>query len=135
MSDPTSECFADLAERGHVPMLGSTSGTLRFDLADGARVDHWYVTIRRGDVSVTHGEGDADCVVGADRELFDRMASGAANAMAAAERAFHVAGGALRGLVTPAGDLRLIIQFQRLFPGPPAGCEERAEAGYARRLS
>ena len=125
MSDPTSEFFADLAERGHVPMLGSTSGTLRFDLADGARVDHWYVTIRRGDVSVTHGEGDADCVVGADRELFDRMASGTANAMAAA----------LRGLVTPAGDLRLIIQFQRLFPGPPAGCEERAEAGYARRLS
>jgi len=125
MSDPTKEFFAELEARGHVPMLGSTSGTLRFDLADGARVEHWYVTIHRGDVSVTHDEGAADCVVGTEKELFDRMASGTANAMAAA----------LRGLTTPAGDLRLIIQFQRLFPGPPAGCDERAEAGYARRLS
>jgi hypothetical protein len=125
MSDPTSTFFADLAARGHVPMLGGTSGTLRFDLEHGKRVDHWYVTIHRGDVSVTRDRGDADCVVAGSRELFDRMASGTANSMAAA----------LRGLVKPAGDLRLIIQFQRLFPGPPGSVVERTEAGYARRPS
>ena len=59
----------------------------------------------------------------ADKELFDRLASGTANAMAAA----------LRGVVDAEGDLQLIVQFQRLFPGPPPGGDDRDEAGYARR--
>ncbi len=125
MSDPTNEFFAELAARSDVPMLRGTSGTLRIDLEHDGRVEHWYVTIRRGDVSVTHDAGEADCVVRTSRELFDRMASGTANATAAA----------LRGLVTPVGDLSLLIQFQRLFPGPPREGETRVEAGYARRRS
>lgn len=125
MSDPTSEFFAALSARGHAPMLRGTSGTLRFDLEHDGRVEHWYVAIHRGDVRVTHDTGDADCVVATSQELFDRMAAGTANATAAA----------LRGLVVPVGDLRLIIQFQRLFPGPSREGEPRTEAGYARRMS
>ena len=125
MSDPTSEFFAELSAREHVPMLRGISGTLRFDLEHDKHVDHWYVTIHRGDVTVTRDAGEADCVVAASRELFDRMAAGTANATAAA----------LRGLAESVGDLRLIIQFQRLFPGPPPEGEPRAEAGYARRMS
>ncbi len=125
MSDPTSDFFAGLMSRGHEPMLQRTSGTLRFDLADGEEVEHWHVAIRKGDLTVTRGEDEADCVVSADKELFDRLASGTTNAMAAA----------LRGVVAPTGDLQLIIQFQRLFPGPPAGREDREAAGYARRRS
>ena len=49
MSDPTKQFFDDLAARGHVPLLNSTSGTLRFDLEGGGRTAHWYVT-----VSYTH---------------------------------------------------------------------------------
>jgi ubiquinone biosynthesis protein UbiJ len=124
MSDPTSDFFADLAARGQVPMLRSTTGTLRFDLEDGGRMEHWYVTIKRGAVDVTHGEDDADCEVRASKELFDRLASGTANAMAAA----------LRGLVLAVGDLSLVISFQRLFPGPPAD-SHREQAGYARRAT
>jgi hypothetical protein len=124
MSDPTSDFFADLAARGQVPMLRSTTGTLRFDLEDGGRMEHWYVTIKRGAVEVTHDEDDADCEVRASKELFDRLASGTANAMAAA----------LRGLVLAVGDLSLVISFQRLFPGPPAD-SHREEAGYARRAT
>jgi putative sterol carrier protein len=125
MSDPTSEFFTALEQRGREPMLQRTSGTLRFDLADGGVVEHWYVRISKGALTVTHDEDHADCVVRADKELFDRLASGTANAMAAA----------LRGVVEPSGDLQLIVQFQRLFPGPPRGCEDREEAGYARRGS
>ena len=124
MSDPTSDFFADLAARGQEPMLRSTTGTLRFDLADGPHVEHWYVTISRGTVTVSHDKGDADCVAGTSKELFDRLASGTANAMAAA----------LRGLVQAGGDLSLLISFQRLFPGPPAD-SHREQAGYARRTS
>ena len=125
MSDPTKQFFDDLAARGHVPLLNSTSGTLRFDLEGGGRTAHWYVTIEKGDVSVSHDTVEADCVVRTGKELFDRMAAGMANAIAAA----------LRGLVVSVGDLRLLIQFQRLFPGPPRGFAERDEAGYARRAT
>jgi hypothetical protein len=125
MSDPTKQFFDDLAARGHVPLLNSTSGTLRFDLEGGGRTAHWYVTIEKGDVSVSHDTAEADCVVRTGKELFDRMAAGTANATAAA----------LRGLVASVGDLRLLIQFQRLFPGPPRGFAERDEAGYARRAT
>ena len=125
MSDPTKQFFDDLAARGHVPLLNSTSGTLRFDLEGGGRTAHWYVTIEKGDVSVSHDTAQADCVVRTGKELFDRMAAGTANATAAA----------LRGLVAPVGDLRLLIQFQRLFPGPPSSCSDRDTAGYARRAT
>ena len=123
MSDPTKEFFDDLAARGHVPLLKGTSGTLRFDLEDEGRTAHWHVKIDRGRVSVSHDEAEADCVVRADKELFDRMTAGMANATAAA----------LRGLMEPAGDLSLLVQFQRLFPGPPGDRTDRDEAGYARR--
>ena len=125
MSDPTKQFFDDLAARGHVPLLNSTSGTLRFDLEGGGRTAHWYVTIKKGDVSVSHDTVEADCVVRTGKELFDRMAAGMANAIAAA----------LRGLVVSVGDLRLLIQFQRLFPGPPRDYADRDEAGYARRAT
>jgi SCP-2 sterol transfer family len=123
MSDPAKQFFDDLAARGHVPLLKSSSGTLRFDLESAGRTAHWYVTIKKGDVSVSHDTSEADCVVRTAKELFDRMATGTANATAAA----------LRGLVATKGDLRLIIQFQRLFPGPPRSHADRDEAGYARR--
>jgi hypothetical protein len=123
MSDATTRFFDELAARGHVPLLGSTSGTLRFDLEDGGRTTRWHVTIKKGDVSVSHDAAEADCVVRTGKELFDRLASGTVNATASA----------LRGLVVPVGDLRLLIQFQRLFPGPPRDCADRDEAGYARR--
>jgi putative sterol carrier protein len=109
MADATAEFFAELGQRGHEPLLASTSGTLRFDLADGRRLEHWYVTIEKGNVAVSHENSDADAVVRLDRSLFDSMATGKVNAMSAA----------LRGVLAPEGNLGLIISFQRLFPGPP----------------
>jgi putative sterol carrier protein len=115
--DATSSFFADLAERGHEPLLASATGTLRFDLVNGRRVEHWFVSIKKGDVKVSQKATRANAMVRMDRELFDRMVIGKANAMAAT----------LRGVIVPEGDLGLVISFQRLFPGPPASRKRRVK--------
>jgi putative sterol carrier protein len=110
MVDATTEFFQGLADRGHEPGLAKATGTLRFDLRDrGARAERWLITIEKGDVAVSHKNAKADCVVRADRALFDDIASGESNAMAAF----------LRGAVEIDGDRGLLLAFQRAFPGPP----------------
>ena len=108
--DATSAFFVDLAERGHEPLLAASTGTLRFVLVSGRRVEHWFVSLKKGDVTVSQKDTRANAIVRLDRALFDRMVTGKANAMAAT----------LRGVIEPEGDLGLVISFQRLFPGPPA---------------
>lgn len=108
-TDPTGRFFQGLAERGHEPLLANASGTLRFDIADGGRVERWLVSIQDGDVSVSKRSSSADSVLRVDRAVFDRLVTGEANATA----------GVLRGLVEPRGDPGLLLQFQRIFPGPP----------------
>ena len=108
MADPTSEFFDELGRREHEPLLKQTSGTLRFDLRDGKRTDRWLVDVKKGDVAVSRRNVRADCVVTADRALFDDVASGKTNAMAAM----------LRGAMGVEGDVQLLVPFQRLLPGP-----------------
>jgi len=114
--DPVGEFFYRLAERGPEPLLANVSGTLRFDLLDGERVEHWYLTIKNGHVAVSHDDADADAVVRTAKALFEGMTAGRVNAMAAA----------LRGTLVPRGNLTLVVSFQRLFPGPATS---RAHAG------
>jgi ubiquinone biosynthesis protein UbiJ len=106
--DPTSDFFERLAAAGREPRLGRTTGSIRFDLEDGARAEHWRVDVRRGAVTVARAAGAADCVVRMDAGLFDQLASGQANAMASI----------LRGRIAADGDPALLIRFQRLFPAP-----------------
>jgi len=108
MSDPTTEFFEELRERGHEPLLGRANGTLRFEIKDGPRTDRWLVAVKKGDITVSRKGGDAEMVVRADKALFDRLASGAMNPVAAL----------LRGELGAEGDWRLLVLFQRLFPGP-----------------
>ena len=115
-ADPVGEFFAGLAERGREPLLQNVSGTLRLDLADGGRVEHWYLAIENGGVAVSHDDAEADAVVRTAKALFEGIAAGRVNAMAAA----------LRGALVPQGNLALVVSFQRLFPGPAAS---RAKAG------
>lgn len=123
MADPTSEFFAELGSRGHEPLLRKTSGTLRFDLRDGKRTERWLVAFTKGDIAVSHRNVAADCVVSTDKALFDDVASGKTNAMAAV----------LRGAMDVEGDVRLIVPFQRLFPGPPRARKRRPSANPPRR--
>ena len=126
MSDPTTDFFEALAARGEEPLLRRTSGTIRFDLlGEDGQFAHWYLSIKKGAVTLSRERAQADCVVACRRELFDRLVCGTANAMAAA----------LRGVLDAKGDLSLLILFQRLFPGPPGDRVQREAAGYARRTT
>ena len=106
--DPTERFFAALAERGHEPLLRKASGATRFEVVDGRRTRRWVVALSEGDISVTKGGGEAACVVRAERGVFDKVASGRLNAVAAV----------LRGDLEVEGDWRLLVRMQRLFPGP-----------------
>ena len=123
MTEPTRDFFERLAERPQ-PALGSMMGSVRFDIADGERTEHWLLQIHRGDVDVSHKNSQADCVISADVATFDAILSGKMNAMAAV----------LRGAVTIEGKVVLLTALQRLFPGT-IEAPDRPQAGYARRSS
>ena len=125
MSDSIAEFFQRLGQRGKEPLLTRAEGTVRFEIADGRKIDRWLVAVDRGEVAVSHKGGVADGVVAGPKALFDRIASGKANSMAAL----------LRGEIMIVGDYTLFVLFQRLFPGPRRrGVQSRA-ASDARRQS
>ncbi|HUG64389.1 MAG TPA: SCP2 sterol-binding domain-containing protein [Gaiellaceae bacterium] len=107
-TDPTERFFARLAAREHELLLRKASGSIRFEIVDGTRVRRWVVAVSKGDLRVAAGGGAAECVVRADRKVFERLASGRMNAVAAV----------LRGDLSVDGDWRLLVLTQRLFPGP-----------------
>jgi putative sterol carrier protein len=109
MADVTAEFFEQLGARGHEPLLGTYKGTLRWDFTDGTRTESWLVVIERGDVTVSRSTAGADCVARTDKALFDGLARGEANALAAV----------IRGAITFEGNPELLVAFQGLFPGPP----------------
>ena len=82
---------------------------MRFDLVDAGRPDRWLVAVDKGDTTVLHKGGPADCTVRADRALFERLCRGEENAMAAV----------LRGALVCTGDVELLYAIQRILPGPP----------------
>ena len=109
-ADPTAAFFAELATRSHDPLLRKASGATRFDIVDGRRIRRWYLSIDKGDISVaTKASGETSCVIRADKAVFDRIAAGKLNAVAAV----------LRGDLAVDGDWRLLVRLQRLFPSPP----------------
>jgi len=113
MTSSTGDLLTTLCRRGHEPMLGKVTGAVRFDITRGGDVDQWLVTIDNGHLRTgpaSPGGVDADCVVRADGPVFDRIATGADNAMAAL----------LRGALVVEGDPELLVLIQRLFPAPPA---------------
>jgi putative sterol carrier protein len=110
-ADPTARFFADLAARGHEPLLRKAAGCTRFDIVDGSKTRRWFVSVDGGDIAVSSRGTEADCVVRAEKAVFDKVASGRLNAVAAV----------LRGDLDVQGDWRLLVRIQRLFPGrrPP----------------
>jgi putative sterol carrier protein len=115
MADATAEFFGELGRRGHEPLLEKATGTVRFDLEQGSRTEHWLVAVKKGDVVVSRENAEADCVFRTERELFDLVVGGEMNAMAAL----------LRGAMSVEGDRELLVLFQRLLPGPPSSRQKR----------
>jgi putative sterol carrier protein len=120
-ADVTTEFFEDLGRRGHEPLLERVTGTFRFDLVHEGKTKRWFVTVTKGDLAVSRQNRKADCVVHAERQLFDRLADGRQNAMAAV----------LRGELVLDGDVTRLVLLQRLFPGPAASQKSRRVAASA----
>jgi SCP-2 sterol transfer family len=112
IGDPISTFFAQLGKAGHVPTFERNSATLRFDVEDGSAGtigERWYVTVRAGDVAISHRNASADAVIRARRPHLEAIVTGQSNATAAF----------LRGILTCAGSMAAFIMFQRCLPGPP----------------
>jgi putative sterol carrier protein len=125
MRDPTAEFFEELRARGHEPRLRQATGTIRFELTRGKTVDRWLVSVKKGDVTVAHRGGNADAIFRADRAFFDQLASGELNGVAAI----------LRGELVAEGSWKLLVLFQRLFPGKAPSPKKQPRAGYSRTSS
>ena len=110
----TTEAFFKGVAKTDQPLLARINGTLRFDLDDKSKIEHWFVSVDRGRVSVSHRNAAADAVVEADRSLFDQIVDGSVNGMAAV----------LRGAVVLKGDLGLMISFARLFRSPMTSAQQ-----------
>src|SRR5436190_21221610 len=107
----TEECFGGLADRGHVQLLEQATGSVRVELGNGKGAERWFVMVDKGDVAVSHKAGAADCTLRSSKALFDRIAGGDVNAVAAV----------LRGELQIEGNWELLVLFQRLFPSPSNG--------------
>jgi predicted lipid carrier protein YhbT len=121
-ADGVVEFFEELGRREHEPLLAKFSGRVRFDLVDAGRPDRWLVALDKGDTTVLHKGGPADCTVRADRALFERLCRGEENAMAAV----------LRNALVCSGDVELLFAIQRIFPGPPPEQQPRGRVGGSR---
>lgn len=108
-SDPTARFFAELATRTDEPLLRKATGVTQFEIVDGRIVRRWLIEVDEGKISVRKGSGAAACVVRADKAVFDKIAAGKLNAVAAV----------LRGDLAVKGDWRILVRVQRLFPSPP----------------
>jgi hypothetical protein len=109
MVSATADFLEELGRRSHVPLFEQIKGRLRLDLIDGQEINSWLVVVDNGNVRVSRGRQDADCVIYAERVFFDRIVAGEANALAAL----------LRGLIQIEGNLQLALSVGRALPGPP----------------
>ena len=122
MSEPIEEFFERLT-RSVPDRLRRADGSLRIDLTSGTTTEHWFVTMRGGDVSVSHRNAKADSVIRTSKDQFEGMITGRVNAMSAA----------LRGVVSLEGDPTLLVLFQRALPGPPSTATGQGAAATGRR--
>jgi putative sterol carrier protein len=125
MADATADFFDGLSTRGNEPLLGKLRATVRFDIVDGKRTDHWLLGLKDGAIDVSRSDGDADCVIRSDKPAFDKVASGQTNAMAAY----------LRGALKLEGEPRLLVRLQRLFPAPIGMPEVSGDRAVGKRRS
>ncbi|MBQ0897385.1 SCP2 sterol-binding domain-containing protein [Micromonospora purpureochromogenes] len=108
MATSCAEFLERLTSRRRPQLPETLAGTIRLDLHDGGSTEHWYLTVHDQSVDVTRSPDDADVVVRADREVFDRIVDGRT----------EVVQSLMRNELTVQGDLALLLALRRIFPGP-----------------
>ena len=121
MTDARERFFKEIGKQGHAPLLEGTSGVVLLEIKDGTRTERWYVTIRRGDVSVSREGKAPDTTIRTDGATFDAIVTGKMSTMPAL----------LRGKLEVEGKVNLVVGLQALYK-PSVGAAEQV-AGYARR--
>ncbi|MEU8301676.1 SCP2 sterol-binding domain-containing protein [Micromonospora sp. NPDC048909] len=105
----TSDFFERLTVAGQDQRLGNVSGSVRFDIRDGDRVEQWQLDIDHGRMRVTRDGGPATTVIRVSAQVAEAMARGEVNGLAAITR----------GEILVDGDLALALRIGRLFPRAP----------------
>jgi predicted lipid carrier protein YhbT len=108
VTDHIEEFLSGLAAKPPVELRGITA-TLRIDVEEPDQVQHWLLAIADGTIAISARSGRADAVMTSSSALFNRLFKGEVNALTAT----------LRGDLRIDGDLRLLLTFKRLLPGPP----------------
>jgi putative sterol carrier protein len=94
----------------HPAVPKTISGSLRFDLENNNRTEHWRVTFNKGTVSTSRANAAADCIVRTDKATLEAIIHGQVNAMAAL----------LRGSIQVEGQALLLALFRGLLTEPSA---------------
>lgn len=108
MGTTAADYLRELGSGRRPDLPETTTGTVRLDVREDGRTEHWRLDIADQHVEVTRSGEDADLVVHGDRDAFDRVAAGE----------MHVSAALLRNELTASGDIRLFMMLRRLFPGP-----------------
>jgi len=108
-ADPIPDFFAGLTAPGHLATFEGQSATLRFDVTEGGKTEHWRIVVDDGRVEASQSAEAADAVIMVSRPHFAAMVTGRLNAQAAI----------LRGLLSCSGSMAALMMFQRCLPGPP----------------
>lgn len=96
------EFFETLETRVDPSKAKGMMASYKFDI-DGAGT--WLVDVDDGRVSVTEGDGDADCTISASAETFRKIANGEQNPTAAY----------MSGKLKVKGDIGQAMKLQKLF--------------------
>lgn len=115
MGEATERFFASLPARAPDVIVGPIDGTLQINLTAEDRTEHWHLVLQERHVEVRRAQLPADAVWESSLELFDRLATGRAQALAAM----------LRNDTTLRGDLLLFLTFRAFFPTPPGTRDPR----------
>ncbi|RKN39105.1 SCP2 sterol-binding domain-containing protein [Micromonospora endolithica] len=126
MSEAIERFFDSLPSRAPAVLRSTVAGTIQIDLATGDGTTHWLVRLQPGEAEVTRARGPADAIWHSSEDLFDRLVTGRAQAIAAM----------LRNESTFGGNVVLFLAFRRFFPSPPGARDPRdivrAQAGRPR---
>lgn len=101
-TESIEEFFEKLQEHVDPAKLQGVDATYRFDTGSAGS---WHVTIADGDVQVAQSEADADCVVQASAETFEKIVRGKQNPATAV----------MLGKLKIEGDMSLALKLKELF--------------------
>ena len=102
MSQSVQEFFQNLASRADATKTAGMTNSYVFEI-DGA--GEWKVDVDDGTVTVTEGGGDADAVISASEETFQKIVAGEQNATSAY----------MTGKLKIKGDMGAAMKLQKLY--------------------